>query len=275
MEQPDLGTRAGFGEGIGFTSSREHVLFEVLHILRHLDPLLAKSLIAGHQQLAFAARRYPDGQETILQELEERREDKESPGRPAASPSVWREIKVMSRIKWRFEGPRSLATLAQPFTMPESYLEDTAYDNPNQAPKSLWPSTCAFRSILYNSGKRLGREAATLLDRIPDEDLGLFAEIELAAALAGVPEFSETWSTWRPPPPMQGTPMRAPDGSPIRCPKCRWVPIQKARWSCKCGHRWNTFETRGICPCCQYQWEVTQCPGCHESSRHADWYPLG
>ena len=276
MEQPDLGTRAGIGEGIGFTSSREHVLFEVLHILRHLDPRLAESLIAGHQQLAVAARRYPDGHETILQELEERRVNKESSGAACGvafgmagdQGDVAHQMALRRSSESGDFGPAIDHAL-------ERYFEDTAHDNPNQAPKSLWPSTCAFRSILYSAGKRLGREAATLLDRIPDEDLGLFAEIELAAALAGVPEFSETWSTWRPPPPMQGTPMRAPDGSPIRCPKCRWVPIQKARWSCKCGHRWNTFETQGICPSCQYQWEVTLCPGCHESSPHADWYPLG
>jgi hypothetical protein len=276
MEQPDLGTRAGFGEEIRFTSSREHVLFEVLHILRHLDPLLAESLIAGHEQLAVAARRYPDGQETIRQEFEERRMDKESSGAACGvgfgMAGDQRDFAYHMALRRSSEsgdfGPAIEHAL-------ERYLEDTAYDSPNQAPKSLWPSTCAFRSILYSAGKRSGRKAGTLLDHIPDEDLGLFAEIELAAALAGLPEFPETKSTWRPLPPMQGTPMRAPDGSPIRCPKCRWVPVREARWSCKCGHRWNTFDTRGICPSCQYQWEITLCPGCHGSSLHADWYLLG
>jgi hypothetical protein len=65
--------------------------------------------------------------------------------------------------------------------------------------------------------------------------------------------------------------MRAADGSLIRCPKCRWVPVQEARWSCNCGQIWNTFQTRGICSACQYQWEVTLCYGCHEASRHAAW----
>jgi hypothetical protein len=37
-------------------------------------------------------------------------------------------------------------------------------------------------------------------DRIPDEDLRLFARIELAAALAGLPEFPETQRTQRRPP---------------------------------------------------------------------------
>jgi hypothetical protein len=73
MEQPDLGTSAGYGDDIRITSSREHVFFEVLHILRHLDAPLAESLIANHEQLAAAARRYPNGHETIHQEFEERR----------------------------------------------------------------------------------------------------------------------------------------------------------------------------------------------------------
>ena len=42
LDRPDLGTSAGYPDGIHFTSSREHVLFEVLHILRSLDPLFAE-----------------------------------------------------------------------------------------------------------------------------------------------------------------------------------------------------------------------------------------
>jgi hypothetical protein len=94
----------------------------------------------------------------------------------------------------------------------------------------------------------------------------------LAAALAGMPELPQTWRKYRPPPPMRGTHMRAADDSTIRCPKCGWVPVQETRWRCKCGHVWNTFETRGLCPACKYQWEVTLCYGCREMSRHADWY---
>lgn len=41
---------------------------------------------------------------------------------------------------------------------------------------------------LFGAGKRLGPDAAELLDQVPDDDRRLFASIELAAALAGVPE---------------------------------------------------------------------------------------
>ena len=67
------------------------------------------------------------------------------------------------------------------------YREDTSPDTRNYAPKENWPSTGVFRSVFHQAGQRLGAEAAKLLEQIPDGDLRLFASIELAAALAGVP----------------------------------------------------------------------------------------
>lgn len=60
----------------------------------------------------------------------------------------------------------------------------------------------------------------------------------------------------------------------IRCPLCAWVPRASDRWCCKpgCWHSWNTFDTQGRCPKCDYQWEVTACLKCHRYSRHRDWY---
>ena len=79
------------------------------------------------------------------------------------------------------------------------FLSEGAHpDRPNQAPQEFWPSTCTFRSILYSAGKRLGREAAVYLDRIPEADLRLFAQIELAAGLAGLPELRGTQREYRP-----------------------------------------------------------------------------
>jgi hypothetical protein len=51
LEQPDEPVDAGYqGEPpVHFTSGREHDLFQVLHILRHLDPPLAEQLIASHR----------------------------------------------------------------------------------------------------------------------------------------------------------------------------------------------------------------------------------
>ena len=58
----------------------------------------------------------------------------------------------------------------------------------------------------------------------------------------------------------------------IRCPKCKWVPARHDRWMCSCHHTWNTFDTRGVCPACNYTWRDTACLRCHEWSPHEDWY---
>src|SRR5213592_635101 len=69
----------------------------------------------------------------------------------------------------------------------------------------------------------------------------------------------------------------------IRCPLCRWRPVRASRWMCVsvgepenffdgCGTRWNTFETRGLCPGCSHQWIWTACLSCHRASPHEDWY---
>jgi hypothetical protein len=111
---------------------REHTLFQILHILRQIDAPLADSLIASNEQLAAAARRYPNGMESMRREAEARR-----------------------------------------------------VSNP---PKG----TGGYRTILYKAGKRLGKDAVVYLEAIPDADLKLFAQIELVAALTGLPELQGT-----------------------------------------------------------------------------------
>ena len=63
----------------------------------------------------------------------------------------------------------------------------------------------------------------------------------------------------------------------IYCPRCAWRPSVASRWSCSrdiggCGERWNTFETRGVCPKCGCEWEITQCHSCQQFSPHEQWY---
>ena len=58
----------------------------------------------------------------------------------------------------------------------------------------------------------------------------------------------------------------------IRCPKCAWRPRRSDTWECSCGWEWNTFDTRGRCPRCAFQWMRTQCLTCGEWSLHDDWY---
>jgi hypothetical protein len=58
----------------------------------------------------------------------------------------------------------------------------------------------------------------------------------------------------------------------IQCPVCEWNPDGEKHWACSCGHKWNTFKTKGKCPKCKTQWEDTRCPGCGKSTPHKDWY---
>jgi len=71
------------------------------------------------------------------------------------------------------------------------------------------------------------------------------------------------------------TPQRSDPGSVrIRCPRCGWQPARSDRWMCSpgCGHLWNTFETRGVCPACGKRWIHTACLACTAWSLHELWY---
>jgi hypothetical protein len=65
---------------------------------------------------------------------------------------------------------------------------------------------------------------------------------------------------------------KAGSGGGIRCPKCRWIPRAHDTWMCHCRQVWNTFDTRGKCPGCGFQWSQTVCLACLEWSAHEAWY---
>ena len=294
-EEPDDGGSHRYSNEVEFTSPRQNTLFQILHVLRHLDPTLAESLIDSHNQLAVAARRYPNGLETLNEEVQAEIERRKTDGATCEGGYI------LAGDPADFERQRRLidATGSGEFAPSiedaiEKYREDTLPETRNYAPKEYWPSTGAFRTVFYEAGRRLGPGAAGLLDQVPDDDLRLFATIELAAALAGVPAASITQMT-KPHPPqfwkvqrggtrdarlIEGSTrietsclaMRSPDGRLIRCPKCLFKPPGNFVWTCKCGHVWNTFSSSGKCPACHFQWEVTGCPCCGEMSEHQAWY---
>jgi hypothetical protein len=168
------------------------------------------------------------------------------------------------------------------------YSRDVEWQN--HAPKECWPSTNEFRNILFKAGQHIAVAAAKYLDRIPDSDLRLLSQIELCAAIAGLPQQAGNTIVYparkREPvwiraaaaadpattESVEDTTHRDSGGPFIRCPKCGWVPRPEDRWTCHCGHSWNTFDTGGVCPGCQYQWKITMCPACGQWSAHSDWY---
>lgn len=293
LDQPDSPTNAGYDDGkLRFTSRRAHTLFEVLHVLRRLEPGLAEEFIASQPELAMGVSRYPNGWETIWQEIEDARRRRVEAGETCGGGFVMsgdpRDRAYVMALHRASQDGNFAPALDEAL---HQYADDASPEHPNQAPKEFWPSTVRFRNILFAAGKRIGEAAGVHLAAITDKDLRLLAGIELAAALAGLPEMPSMQRQYRPG--WQRTP-GAPDqpsawqrrwpleryasagatifGVRVRCPKCNWLPAEQDRWSCRCQHRWNTFATHGRCPQCEYQWHVTACMSCSQSSPHEDWY---
>jgi len=191
LDEPDHPMNFGYGDGPAISSKRVNSLFQILHVLRHLDPPLADSLIADHAQLAAVAVRYPNGLETVRQEAEERQ-------RKASGQSSDSEDGVGGDPRdFPFQRALLVASRDGDFKPAmehalEEYREDTGPENPNYAPKEFWPSTSRFRKLFYRAGRKLGTQATDYLEMVPDDDLRLFAGIELAGAVAGV---AELWTT--------------------------------------------------------------------------------
>jgi len=190
-EEPDAGTSVDYHNEIHFSSHRQHTLFQILHVMRHFDPALAQSLINSLDELSAAARCYPNGLQTMQEEAEAEAARRKAEGATCDGGFIFagnpedlpRQRRLMDAIRNGDFGP-SIEDAIQ------KYSEDTSPETANYAPKEYWPSTGAFRTLFYQVGKRLGPDAAKLLDRVPDDDLRLFASIELAAAMAGVPASS-------------------------------------------------------------------------------------
>jgi uncharacterized protein (TIGR03435 family) len=182
LEQPDGLIRASVDD-VRFSSTREHLLFQILGPLQRLDPELAGSLIRTHPELAAAAARYPYGQESIESAARERAAQ-EPPRPPVEQPDCimvgQRLIPIPEAIRTDFQQAFDLAL--------RLYAREVDPEHPNDAPQECWPSAHEFRNILYKAGQHEGRAAVRHLERIPNPALRLFAQIELAAALAGLPQ---------------------------------------------------------------------------------------
>ncbi len=183
LAQPDQPIRASAND-VRFSSTREHHLFEILGPLQRLDPQLAQSLIREHPQLAAAAARYPYGHESLWEAAAWQRDERAVPPTPIVQPDVivvgHRLIPIPDALRTDFKDAFDVAFRV--------YATDSDAERPNDAPRECWPSAQEFRNILYKAGQHEGRAAVRHLERIPDPALRLFAQIELAAAVAGLPQ---------------------------------------------------------------------------------------
>jgi hypothetical protein len=162
-----------------FTSKYQYLLFQILPALRRLDPDLTNSLSERNPQFAIAAARFPFGMESVPDETPQGAvcEDYIMIGKPNQ-----RFIRITEALANDFE-----EAFREAF---HRYANDSDSQAPNSAPKECWPSNQEFRNILFKAGQHQGQAAAKYLDRIPDPDLRLLAQIELCAALAGLPPIS-------------------------------------------------------------------------------------
>jgi hypothetical protein len=248
-------------------SDQEFELFRLVPALQSLEPDLARSVLEGRPQLAAAAKRFPLGMQSVWPEqrkYDPARDDLVVIGDSTLMP-------IAEALATDFEAAFRVAE--------ESFAKDTDAEHPNSAHKECWPSASEFRHILFKAGQHQGLTAAKHLDRIPDPDLRLFAQIELCAAIACLPELGglTTQFPWNPSSQRMVAPAELDEIfgavlTGIRCPQCEWTPRANTFWSCKCGHHWNTFDTRGLCPECGYQWEITGCLQCGAVSPHLEWY---
>jgi hypothetical protein len=248
-------------------SETEFRLFQLMPALQHLESALTQRILKDHPQLAAAAKRFPMGMQSVHEvgrKFDLARDD-------AMMIGDMEVIPMTEALATNFE-----AAFREAY---DRYARDSDRANPNETPKECWPSTWEFRNILFKAGQHQGVLAAKHLDRIPDPDLRIFAQIELCAAVEGLPQnggtitfHSSKQQAGRPSSPAELDEIFGPTVPGVRCPKCEWTPRANHLWSCNCGHGWNTFDTRGLCPKCGYQWEVTGCPQCGEMSPHADWY---
>ncbi|HMF34980.1 MAG TPA: hypothetical protein VKK79_26395 [Candidatus Lokiarchaeia archaeon] len=68
------------------------------------------------------------------------------------------------------------------------------------------------------------------------------------------------------------------DGRRARCPHCHVNPPVGPHWQCGdlngpgCGHMFDTFLTRAMCPRCGRKFPLTQCLHCGQWAPIADYY---
>ena len=190
LEKPDSGVHGQIGNA-RFTSIHALEIFQSFDLLSELDQECAQRVVGAHPELATALGRYPRGLQSIEEEAEAERAKM-----PARDPNQ-RGGFIMGGGQEDFDYGRVLiealntGDFAKPLEYAAArYRDDSDPENPNEAPKAFWPSGAMYRTIFYQMGKTSGQAAELKLDSVPDSELRLFAQIELAAALGGLPKLA-------------------------------------------------------------------------------------
>jgi hypothetical protein len=183
-ERPDERLNGSFGGLHGtvtFSSYRSSLLFALLGPLKRLDFELANDVIGENRELRRAAEVYPFGhdmeinppvEQSSAEALEQWKRD-------------WTGFALGLQF-FRIEDEKNDDFKNSFEYALRSYARDADPRRPNPYPRECWPSAEDFRVILYAAGRYDRQSGARLLDRIPDPGLRLFAEIEFAAAIAGL-----------------------------------------------------------------------------------------
>ena len=194
VQDEDVPTQAQFDpeNRVMFTSGRQHLLFEILHILKQVDAGLASTLVPRYTELAAAAALFPFGQESVSEAWEAISPVEEPEGINKPCVVLGGSEKQMDFSAALVDG-QQLKRFERAVKQAQAFLDDDLQDN--LAMKECWPSTQAFRRLMYSVGEALGEAGLKYLKQTSDSDVRLFAQIEFAAALAGAPQLSGTEST--------------------------------------------------------------------------------
>jgi hypothetical protein len=187
LDETDQRTNASFSftdsRKVEFSSRRQCRLFEIFGPLKQLDPELATSLSEQYSQLATATEQFPTGywQALEIPDADAEVDDASAPAQPNDYITVGNDwIPLSGDLESSFPSALDIAL--------ELYAKDVATPNGNAAPQGCWPSTNGFRTILYKAGEYRGLGASRYLERVTNTNLRLFAEIEMIAAISGVPQ---------------------------------------------------------------------------------------
>jgi hypothetical protein len=190
LEKPDSEVHGQVGPA-RFTSTYALEIFQSFDLLSELDQERAQQLVGAHPGLATALERYPKGLQSIEEEAEAERAKM-----PPCDPNQRGGFVMGGRQEdldygWALLEAEKTRDFSKPLEYAGArYREDSDSENPNNASKAFWPSGAMYQTIFYKMGKTLGQAAGLKVDSVPDAELRLFAQIELAAALCGLPELA-------------------------------------------------------------------------------------